>query len=117
LVPPVDSRLAERVLGQAIVYLITSMEKTGQGLEIGPGPIVDVGAHTFILDSRNYREFCAQNFDGGFLDHVPAVKFKVDGTVEKTAQVIAANGFDVDWSLWTVAFAKCSPCHPGNDGP
>ncbi|SOB83775.1 hypothetical protein [Streptomyces sp. 1331.2] len=52
--------------------------------------------------------------DGHFLHHVPAVEYKNDGTVLRTAQLIAADGWDLDLPLWADA-AKCSPCHPGND--
>lgn len=37
------------------------------------------------------------------------------GTVERTARVIEANGFAVDWPLWDRDAARCSPCHPGSN--
>ncbi|TLQ47054.1 hypothetical protein [Streptomyces marianii] len=40
--------------------------------------------------------------------------FKNDGSVIKTAHIIAADGWEVDLSLWADA-AECGPCHPGND--
>ncbi|MFD0857010.1 glycine-rich domain-containing protein [Actinomadura adrarensis] len=109
---PWDAVMAERVFAQAVAYLITAMEKWDEKLEIGCGPVVDIGVHGFILDTRNYRAFCAEHF-GRFLEHVPEIEFKYDGSVEKTARVIAANGFAVDWPLWEVDFAKCTPCAPG----
>lgn len=112
---PFDRVMAVRVFGQAVAYLVTAMEKMGERLELGPGVLVDIGVHTFILDTKNYRDFCARLLDGGFLDHTPEVEFKNDGTVMRTAQVIAANGFAVDWPLWEADAAKCSPCHTGND--
>jgi hypothetical protein len=38
-----------------------------------------------------------------------------DGTVERTARVVEANGFPVDWPLWRADFSKCSPCYPGSN--
>lgn len=112
---PFDRVMAERMFGQAVSYLITAMEKYGQGLEIGCGKIVDIAVHGFILDTRNYREFCAEHFGGKFLEHIPEIEFKHDGSVERTAHVLAANGFPVDWPLWEADFAKCTPCSPGSN--
>ncbi|MCK2222084.1 hypothetical protein MF672_051010 (plasmid) [Actinomadura sp. ATCC 31491] len=112
---PWDTVMAERCFGQAIAYLITAMEKHGQHLEIGCGPLIDRAVHGFILDTRNYRDFCAKYFNGEFLHHVPEIEFKYDGSVQKTAHVVAGNGFEVDWSLWEADFAKCTPCAPGTD--
>lgn len=112
---PFDKVMAERVLGQAVAYLITSMELRGQHLELGPGELVDHGVHTLILDTRIYHDFCRRYNGGEYLHHVPEVDRKGDGTVARTAKVIAENGFPVDWALWEADFAKCSPCHPGSD--
>ncbi|MYY03352.1 MULTISPECIES: hypothetical protein [unclassified Streptomyces] len=110
---PFDKVMAERLFAGAVSYLITAMEKFGQGLEMCCGRIVDIAVHVFILDTRNYREFCETNFGGRFLEHIPEIEFKHDGSVERTAHIIADNGFPVDWPLWEADFAKCGPCHPG----
>ncbi|MFB8077439.1 hypothetical protein [Streptomyces sp. NPDC056013] len=110
---PFDEVMATRLLHADVSYLITAMEKWGQGLEICCGRIVDIAVHVLILDTRNYREFCAVNFDGRFLEHIPEIAFKYDGSVERTAQIIADNGFEVDWKLWEADYAKCGPCSPG----
>lgn len=112
---PFDKVMAERLFGQAVSYLITAMEKWGQRLEMCCGRIVDIAVHVFILDTRNYREFCAQHFNGGFLEHIPEIEFKHDGSVERTAHILAAAGFPVDWSLWEADFGKCGPCAPGQN--
>ncbi|EPD67369.1 MULTISPECIES: hypothetical protein [Streptomyces] len=112
---PFDTVTAERIFGQAIAYLITAMEKWGQGLEIGCGYLVDMGVHAFILDTRNYADFCARNFDGWFLHHVPEIERKNDGTVMRTAHVIESNGFAIDWPLWEKDALQCSPCAPGSN--
>ncbi|MFD9190397.1 hypothetical protein ACFWCA_19465 [Streptomyces phaeochromogenes] len=110
---PFDTVMAERLFSAAVSYLITAMETWGQQLEIGCGPLVDIAVHGFILDTRNYREFCERHFDGKFLEHIPAIEFKNDGSVERTAHIVAANGFPMDWPLWEADFAKCTPCTPG----
>ncbi|NSC22965.1 hypothetical protein FM076_18065 [Streptomyces albus subsp. chlorinus] len=110
---PFDEIMAERLFGQAVAYLITAMEKFGQGLEMCCGRLVDTAVHVFILDTRNYREFCAEHFHGGFLEHIPEIEFKYDGSVERTAKVLHKNGFPVDWPLWEHDYGKCGPCAPG----
>lgn len=112
---PFDTVMAERLFGQGIAYLITAIEKHGQQLELGCGELVDAAVHAFILDTRNYREFCRQYFNGQFLDHVPEIERKCDGSVRRTAEVIEANGFQVDWPLWEKDYSKCTPCHPGSN--
>lgn len=110
---PFDVVMAERILGQAIAYLITAMAH--RGAPLGVGRLVDHGVHALILDTKVYREFYAQHNDGRFLDHIPEIERKCDGTVERTARTIEAHGFAVDWPLWEHDFAKCSPCAPGTN--
>ncbi|WP_016909536.1 hypothetical protein [Streptomyces xiaopingdaonensis] len=40
-------------------------------------------------------------------------RVKHDGSVERTARILHANGFAVDWPLWEHDYGKCGPCHPG----
>ncbi|GAB3501736.1 glycine-rich domain-containing protein [Amycolatopsis cihanbeyliensis] len=112
---PFDQSMAERLLGQAVAYLLTAMEPRGQHRELGPGELVDIAVHTLILDTKPYAEFCRRYNQGEYLHHVPEVERKVDGTVARTAEVVAERGFAVDWPLWEADFTKCSPCHPGTD--
>ncbi|MFF1275343.1 hypothetical protein ACFVZC_18300 [Streptomyces marokkonensis] len=107
---PFDEVMAERLFTAVVTYLVTAMEKWGEGLEMCCGRLVDIAVHVFILDTKNYREFCARHFDGRFLEHIPEIEFKYDGSVERTAHIIAENGFPVDWKLWERDFAKCGPC-------
>jgi hypothetical protein len=101
-----DVVTAERLFGQAVAYLITAMEVHGR-LEIGCSASVDAAVHTFILDTRNYRQFCHRHFDGKFLDHVPELEPEEDGSVRRSGEVIEANGFQVDWPLWEQGSGKC----------
>ncbi|MDH6113732.1 hypothetical protein P3T36_007510 [Kitasatospora sp. MAP12-15] len=105
-----DIVMAERVFCQAVAYLITVMQSDVVG--VGCGELVDEGVHQLILDTKIYREFCDRHY-GKFLDHIPYIDRKADGTVMRTAEVIAAFGFAVDWPLWEKDAAKCSPCAPG----
>lgn len=106
--------MAARVLGQGYAYLLTAMNHRGESLGLAPSKLVDVGVHTIILDTVAYAELCDLFNGGHFLHHVPKVEMKNDRSVMRTATVIAADGWDVDLSLWTDA-AECGPCHPGND--
>ncbi|MEU2264959.1 hypothetical protein ABZ568_00595 [Streptomyces olindensis] len=111
---PYDSVMAERVLGQGYAYLLTAMAHRGERLGLAPSKLVDIGVHTIILDTVAYAELCEKYNNGEFLHHVPKVDFKQDGSVMRTAHLVAADGWEVDLSLWADA-ADCSPCHPGSD--
>ncbi|MFJ2603729.1 glycine-rich domain-containing protein [Streptomyces sp. NPDC091279] len=112
---PYDSLMAARVLGQGYAYLLTAMKHRGASLGLAPSKLVDIGVHTIILDTVAYAELC-DRFNGGyFLHHVPEVEMKNDGSVMRTADLIASDGWEVDLPLWVDA-AGCGPCHPGNDG-
>jgi hypothetical protein len=111
---PYDSVMAARVLGQGYAYLLTGMNHRGGRLGLAPSKLVDIGVHPVISDTVAYAELC-EKFNGGrFLHHVPKVDMKNDGSVIKTAHIVAADGWEVDLPLWTDA-ADCGPCHPGND--
>ncbi|CAH9420296.1 hypothetical protein SGL43_07354 [Streptomyces globisporus] len=114
---PFDEVMATRLFHAAVSYLITAIDKWGQDLEMCCGRTVDIAVHTFILDTRNYRESCHRHFDGRFLEHIPEIDFTYDGSVERTAQIIADNGFEVDWKLWEADYGKCGPCRPRHVHP
>ncbi len=75
---------------------------------------MDIGVHTIILDTVAYAELCDKYNDGHFLHHVPKAEMKNDGSVVRTAHLVARAGWEVDLPLWEDA-AECGPCHPGND--
>ncbi|MFD6949578.1 MULTISPECIES: hypothetical protein [unclassified Nocardiopsis] len=106
--------MAERCFDQAVAYLVTAMEKHGQRLGLGCGPLVDIAVHGFILDTVNYRRFCERHL-GRYLEHVPEIEFKYDGSVTRTAHVIESNGFRIDWPLWDRDAAECTPCYHGSN--
>ncbi|MFJ3694682.1 hypothetical protein ACIPW9_11285 [Streptomyces sp. NPDC090052] len=111
---PYDSVMAARVLGQGYAYLLTAMKRRGEKLGLAPSSLVDIGVHMIILDTVAYAELCDRHNGGHFLHHIPLVDFKEDGSVMRTAHLVAADGWEVDLPLWADA-APCGPCHPGSD--
>ncbi|MGW5735132.1 MULTISPECIES: hypothetical protein [Streptomyces] len=102
---------AEEILGNAVMYLMTAMERPD--LHIGVGKIVDVGVHQIILDSPVYFAFCDlynTRRGGGYKHHAPLVQRRTDGLVLRTVDVIRGQGFEPSEELWSVDGADCSPC-------
>lgn len=113
-----DYEYAERVVDQTLAFVATC--STFREEKLGPSDAVDIGWHTFILDTAAYRAFCASSASGDFVHHVP-----IDDESEscgevarerliRTVEAIRRAGFVVDEELWPQAFStKCSPCHQG----
>ncbi|MEU5075988.1 hypothetical protein AB0G76_31170 [Streptomyces asoensis] len=108
---PYDSVMAARFLGQGYAYLLTAMNHRGQRLGLAPSKLVDIGVHTVILDTVAYAELCEKFNAGQLLHHVPKADMKNDGSVIKTAHLVAADGWEVVLPLWMDA-ADCGPCPP-----
>lgn len=100
--------MAERILGNAVAYTLTAMERPD--VHLGVGKIVDIGVHQLILDSPVYFAICQAYNGGRYKHHAPLVERRRDGTVIRTAELIRANGFDADEELWAMDGADCSPC-------
>ncbi|MFF5715400.1 hypothetical protein [Streptomyces buecherae] len=100
--------MAERVLGNAVAYLVTAMEHPN--VHIGVGKVVDIGVHQIILDTPVYFAFCDLYNGGHYKHHAPLIERRGDGLVIRTAEFIRSNGFDTDEELWAVDGANCSPC-------
>ncbi|MYU54679.1 MULTISPECIES: hypothetical protein [Streptomyces] len=99
---------AERLLGQAIAYTITAMER--KGVDMGVGYTVDVAVHALILDTPLYFALCDEYNGGQYKHHAPLIERRCDGTVMRTAEILRDNGFAVDDELWAMDAAECSPC-------
>ncbi|MFI1825058.1 hypothetical protein ACH41E_01220 [Streptomyces sp. NPDC020412] len=99
---------AERLLGQAVAYVITAMERKGS--DMGVGYTVDVAVHALILDTPLYFALCDEYNSGQYKHHAPLILRRCDGTVARTAEILRDNGFVVDHELWAMDAAECSPC-------
>jgi hypothetical protein len=99
---------AERLLGQAVAYLVTAMEV--KGVDMGVGYTVDVAVHQIILDTPVMFAFCDAYNGGAYKHHAPLIRRRCDGTVLRTAELLRENGFEVDEELWAKDEAACSPC-------
>ncbi|MFC5800277.1 hypothetical protein [Streptomyces formicae] len=100
--------MAERILDNAVAYLITAMERPD--VHLGVGKLVDIGVHQVILDTPVYFAFCDVYNGGRYKHHAPLIQRRSDGLCLRTADVIRANGFDADEELWDMDGANCSPC-------
>lgn len=107
-----DYDFAERVVDQTLAFLATCSRYRGR--KLSPSNLVDVGWHTFILDTAEYRRFCAGSGSGRFIDHVPldnpASGESARERVLRTVDAIREAGFEVDDELWPMNDAKCGNC-------
>lgn len=131
--PEIDRPTAERIMDQALAFLGACAVTTSP---LSPSEKVDIGWHTFILYTKDYRQFC-DRIAGRFIDHVPtddhsdqqcqqcskcqdekppSVGAALNATF--TALAVAEAGFIVDAPLWESGGA-CSQCKDGchNDPP
>lgn len=92
--------LAGRILNQTVGFLTLIANNPGVGFS--PSPLVDIGWHTFILDTRDYAQFC-QQIAGRFIHHSPFDEAGADygtGHAARTVQVLRSSGWPVDDLLW-----------------
>ncbi|NGY61253.1 hypothetical protein G7043_20210 [Lentzea sp. NEAU-D13] len=106
-----DRELAERTFGQTLAYLVTAAENPGTPM--GPTPAVDLGVHSFVLDTPRYIDFC-QEYAGTYLHHIPHLAEERDSqpmVLHGTIQAIRAAGFPLDAELWQAEDVDCHQCY------
>jgi hypothetical protein len=86
---------AARVLDATLNFLVMCVSYPGHSFT--PSPLVDAGWHTFLLYTREYREWC-EALAGRFIDHCPT-------------DVDCSTG-DISDATRTCGPDKCS-CDPG----
>ncbi|MFI2431906.1 hypothetical protein [Streptomyces sp. NPDC018693] len=62
--------MAERVLGNAVMYTIGCIEHPE--VHLGVGKLVDIGVHQLILDTPVWWGICRLYNDGAYKHHAPA---------------------------------------------
>ncbi|MCL6291670.1 hypothetical protein [Streptomyces sp. 43Y-GA-1] len=100
--------MAGRILGQAVAYTLCAMENPT--VHLGVGKLVDIGVHQLILDTPVYWALCKVHNGGAYKHHAPFIERRSDGLCVRTAEFLAADGWDVDDELWAIDGANCSPC-------
>lgn len=111
--PELAPDMPQRILNQALAFLGAAAVTTRP---LSPSSLVDIGWHTFILYTSDYRAFCAR-VAGRFIDHVPdddtdTPSPATPGTVADVMIAITDAGYRVDDDLWP-AMADCTQCHEG----
>jgi hypothetical protein len=128
-----DRAMSERIMDQALAFLGACAVTTAP---LSPSEKVDIGWHTFLMYTKDYRDFC-DRIAGRFIDHVPTDNEQCQMCSkcqdEKppsigegyaalnatfTALAVAEAGYVVDAPLWESG-GNCSQCHNGchNDPP
>jgi hypothetical protein len=127
-----DRALAQRVVDQALAFLAACADSSNRE-PLAPSELVDLGWHTFILYTRDYREFC-RRIAGRFIDHAPTDEHDpaasgeaAHATLLRTTRAIEKAGFTLDAELWPAVSGKCNQkkctaactqCHQGcTDSP
>ncbi|MGV9338132.1 hypothetical protein [Streptomyces sp. NPDC003688] len=100
--------MAERVLGNAVMYTIGCMEHPD--VHLGVGKLVDIGVHQLILATPVWWALCDVYNGGRYKHHAPFIERRRDGLCLRTADFLKSIGFDVDEELWAIDGADCSPC-------
>lgn len=84
-----------------------------------PSKKVDIGWHQFILNTREYAEFC-DRVAGRFLHHVPERNAAPSGegtaiadALRPTVDAIEAARLPIHPELWFAEAGKCTQCHSG----
>ncbi|RSM50916.1 hypothetical protein DMA12_00685 [Amycolatopsis balhimycina DSM 5908] len=109
--------LAARIMDQALAFLAAC--GADRGASLSPSELVDIGWHTFLMYTKEYRKFC-DRVTHGFIHHVPNDDGQETGAevgdrveIARTMDAVAAAGFAVDPQVW---LARAAKCNSGDDG-
>lgn len=100
--------MAERILGNAVMYTMASIEHPE--VHLGVGKLVDIGVHQLILDTPVWWAICDVYNGGAYKHHAPFIERRSDGLCLRTADFLKSIGFAIDEELWEIDGAECSPC-------
>ncbi|MGW4866529.1 hypothetical protein [Streptomyces chartreusis] len=100
--------MAERILGNAVMYTVGCMEHPE--VHLGVGKLVDIGVHQLILDTPVWWGICRLYNEGAYKHHAPFIARRRDGLCLRTADYLKSIGFAVDEELWAIDGVDCSPC-------
>ncbi|MGA5041687.1 hypothetical protein ACPCA8_32235 [Streptomyces capoamus] len=100
--------MAERILGNAVMYTVGCMEHPE--VHLGVGKLVDIGVHQLILDTPVWWALCDVYHEGRYKHHAPFIERRRDDLCLRTADFLKSIGFDVDDELWAIDGTECSPC-------
>lgn len=110
---PTNRDQAERIMDQALAFLRACAECPDRPLR--PSRAVDIGWHTFILNTHAYAEFC-QRIAGRFIHHEPDEFTPPEHptvTLAPTVNTMRLLGLAVHDDLWMQGSGDCSQCHSG----
>ena len=91
--------MAERILGNAVMYTIGCIEHPE--VHLGVGKLVDTPVWWALCEVYNH---------GAYKHHAPFIERRRDGLCLRTADFLASIGFAIDEELWAIDGAECSPC-------
>ncbi|WP_151898111.1 hypothetical protein [Streptomyces sp. C8S0] len=100
--------MADRILGNAVMYTIGCMEHPE--VHLGVGKLVDIGVHQLILDTPVWWALCDAYNAGRYKHHAPFIERRRDGLCLRSADFLKSIGFDIDEELWAIDGTDCSPC-------
>ncbi|WP_037870347.1 hypothetical protein [Streptomyces sp. SPB074] len=100
--------MAERILGNAVMYTLGSIENPE--VHLGVGKLVDIGVHQLILDTPVWWGICRLYNGGAFKHHAPFIERRNDGLCLRTGDFLKSQGWAIDEELWAIDGTSCSPC-------
>lgn len=101
---------AERIMDATLGFLLMCGQHPG--MAFSPSPRVDIGWHTFLMYTRDYRQFCLRDC-GRFIDHEPNDRAGVSmsgGRID-TVAFMRQHHVIFDPTIWGVTASDCEAPH------